>query len=136
MNRKKTWGYVGPKRMKPKVPDSVKAKLTEQVEDLIENVIKPKHIKPPPPAQDFNYLADVYAKWYRNYFYFCATYNSPGPNAIAPSFETKFARMDYAGDNKFNLAYMRHTGQWWEIYQNVSMQACLKSITEDPHFIP
>ncbi len=136
MNRKKTWGYVGPKRMKPKVPDSVKTKLTEQVEDLIENVIKPKHIKPPPPTQDFNYLADVYAKWYGNYFYFCATYNSSGPNAIAPSFETKFARMEYAGDNKFNLAYMRHTGQWWEIYQNVSMQACLKSITEDPHFIP
>lgn len=29
---------------------------------------------------------DIYAKWYRRYFYFCAKYCSPAPNALSPFF--------------------------------------------------
>ncbi len=94
-------------------------------------------MKPPPPTiDDYNYIADIHSKWYRNYFYFCATYNCPSPNAISPSFETKFARMEYIADNKFNLAYMRHTEQWFEVFQDISMDECLKLIEENPIFTP
>lgn len=27
--------------------------------------------------------------------------------------------MEYVGDNKFNLSYMRHTEQWWELYEGL-----------------
>ena len=135
-SKKYGWFPAAPKRTKPTVPDSVKSALKEKADEIIENVIKPKHVKAPPTDNDFNYLADVSSKWYRNYFYFCATYNCPSPNAIAPSFETKFARMEYVDDDKFNLSYMRHTGQWWEIFQELPMSECLKLITEEPYFIP
>ena len=84
----------------------------------------------------FQDIAGIYSKWYRINFYFCATYNCPSPNAISPSFETKFARMEYVADNKFNLAYMRHTEQWFEVFQAISMDECLKLIEEDPLFMP
>jgi hypothetical protein len=101
-----------------------------------QDYIKPQHIKPPSTDNDFNYLVDIYSKWHQNYFYFCAQYNCPSPNAISPSFEAKFARMEYVGDDKFNLSYMRHTGQWCEIYQKLPMLECLKLIAEEPYFIP
>lgn len=110
--------------------------LQEEADELINNLLKPKHIKPPPDEGDFSYLVDIYSKWYRNYFYFCAKYNNPSSNAIASYFEAKFARMEYMGNEEFNLSYMRHTGNWWEIYQELSMRECLKSIAEDPHFLP
>ena len=36
--------------------------------------------------------------------------------------------MEYAGDDKINLAYMRHTGQWWEILQELTLDECIEEI--------
>ncbi len=44
--------------------------------------------------------------------------------------------MEYVGNERFNLSYMRHTQKWWEIYQELTITECLKLIVESPHFIP
>ncbi len=134
--RQKMWLPVPPKKVAPKVPELVKTELKKQADEIIENEIKSKNIKLPPTDNDYNYLVDIYSKWYRHYFHFCAKYNCPSPNAISPSFETKFARMEYIGDNKFNLSYMRHTDQWWEIYRGLSMDECLDLISDGGYFAP
>jgi hypothetical protein len=134
--RRKVWMYCPPKPKKPKVPDGVKAELVSKAQRLIDEHIRPTHVSPPPKDPEFNYITDIFAKWYQSYFYFCATYACPHPDAISPTFETRFARMGYLGQDRFNLAYMRHTGQWWEIYPDLSMDECLKAIREEPHFLP
>ena len=123
-------------KTKPKVPESIKLMLTDKANELIENIIKPNHISPPPTDNNFNYLVDIYSTWYRNYFYFCSKYNCPGPNAIAPLFDIKWARMEYVGNDKFNVSYMRHTEKWAEVFQDISMIDSLKAITEEPYFAP
>jgi hypothetical protein len=40
------------------------------------------------------------------------------------------------GDGKFNLAYMRHTGKWREVYQGLTVNACLEAIREEGIFQP
>jgi hypothetical protein len=102
----------------------------------VEEVLKPQHIQPPPKDERFNYLVDIYTKWHQSYFYFCATYHSPGPNAISPSFETRFARLAFVGNNRFDLSYMRHTGQWWELYSGLTLNEALAAIRDEPHFTP
>jgi hypothetical protein len=47
-----------------------------------------------------------------------------------------FARMEYAGNDRFNLSYMRHTGAWFEIYTSLSVDECLVAVRDDPHFLP
>ena len=125
---KKMWVYSPAKQPKPKVPESEKQLISEKCNELIETELKPKHIKPPPTDNDWNYLVDIFGKWYRNYFYFCSTYNCPSPNAISPSFEDKFARLEYVGKDSFNIAYMRHTGKWWEIFQGLTLEQCLEEM--------
>ena len=134
--RKKIWMPTPPKHKKPSIPDSLKQELQTKVEDVLENIFRPKHIKPPPTDNDFNYLADLYLKWYRSYLYICGTYNCPSTRAISPSFEAKFTRIEYVGCEKFNLAYMRHTGKWWEVHCHLSMDECLKCIVEEFCFHP
>lgn len=134
--QQKTWRPVSPKQLKQKLPDTLKAEVQTLANQLVESVMKPAHIKPPADNERFNYLVDIFTKWHHSYFYFCAKYCSPGPNAISPFFETKFARLAYIGNNRFGLSYMRHTGQWWEIYPDLSLDECLSAVRDEPHFQP
>jgi hypothetical protein len=107
-----------------------------RAQELIDSTLKPRYIQPPPRKPQFNYLVDIYSKWRGPFFYFCSKYCSPGPHALSPSFESKFARLQYAGDAQFNLAYFRHTGQWWEVAQVLSLDECLSRVQEGTIFTP
>jgi hypothetical protein len=130
-------GMIGPgKSSKPSMPDAIKAELEAKATDLIENVLKPKYVLPPKKDEKFNYIADIGTKWRGNYLYFISTYACPGPNALSPTFESKFARMEYLGDGKFTLYFMRHTGEWVGIYDDLSVDESMKAIQDDPWFVP
>ena len=132
----KRWIYSPPKPPKAKVPEAVKAAVEAKAKELVETVLKPKFVKPPPKDKRWNYIIDVGAKWYRNYFYFFSTYACPGPNALSPTFEAKFAKMEYLGNSTFALYFMRHTGEWVGLYDALSVDESLKAIGDDPWFVP
>ncbi len=121
---------------KPKVPEAVKAEVLARADELVESVLKPRHIRPPRKNAQLNYLADIFTKWHHSYFYFCGTYNCPSPHALSPSFETRFARLEYVGGKRFNLAFRRYTGEWVEIYRDISLDRCLKAIKDESFFEP
>lgn len=135
--RTKTWVYSPPK---PRVPDAIKLELKTKATELIDTVLKPEHVKPPPKNAKWNYVVDLYTKWHSNYFYFYAKYACPGPNALSPFFDTGFARLEYSGgadrQSRFNLSYMRHTGKWLEIGYGLSLEECLAEVREGGLFNP
>ena len=133
---RKGWTKSPAKSAKTSVSDEIKAELVAKANDLIENVLKPKHVLPPKPDDQFNYLMDIGTKWNRNYFYFVSTYACPGPNALAPTFDSNFARMEYCGDGKFALSFLRHTGAWSEVYDAFTVDESLKAIQDDSWFMP
>ena len=133
---RKSWQISPAKTPKPPLPDSIKAEVEAKATALIENVLKPRYVLPPPEDGQFNYIADIGAKWYRNYFYFFSTYACPGPNALSPTFEAKFARMEHLGGARFALYFMRHTGEWVGLYDTLTLDESLKAIREDPWFVP
>ena len=136
MPSKKRWVYSPSKAPKPKIPPALKTQVQQAFDQLIETELKPKYIKPPPTDHEFNYLVDIFSKWYRSYFYICGTYHCPSPQAISPSFETRYARFEYAGNEQFNVAYMRHTGQWWPIFEGFSLAECLEETRTNPLLHP
>jgi hypothetical protein len=137
MTRKqKTWGYSPPKAAKSSVPDWIKIQVAHAAEKLISEKLKPAHVRTPPQEPRFNHIVDISTKWYRNYFYFSAKYACPGPDALFPFFDAKFARMEYAGGNRFHLSYMLHTDRWFELYRDVPLNECLERIGQEPYFHP
>lgn len=133
MAAKRRWMYVPPKPPMPKVPDHLKSDVKARADEFVESFLKPNFIKEMPEDYQWNYPVDVFTKWHQRYFYFCSTWRSPGPDAISEFFEHRFARLEYAGDEKFNVAYMRHTGQWREIFQSLTLAECIEEIRTDPH---
>lgn len=134
--KRKAWTSRPAKKPTSSVPDTLKTEVEAKASDLIANVLKPKHVRPPQEDEQFNYITDIGTKWHRNYFYFVSTYACPAPNALSPTFESKFARMEYVGDAKFALAFMRHTGEWIGIHDCLSVDECIKAIQDDPWFEP
>jgi hypothetical protein len=112
---------------KPKVPDDVKAEVTAKADGLVEQFLKPNFIKKPPKKPRWNYIIAIHTKWHHSFFYFVATFGSPGPTAIKPTFEAPFTRWEYVGHRRCNMAHVRHTGQWWEIHKDLSPDECLES---------
>lgn len=134
--RRKTWVYAPPRKNLSPVPEAFKKEVETKANELIESTLKPAHVKPHREDEQFNYIADIYAKWHGSSFYFCATYHCAGPNAISPSFESKFARLEYVGNCRFNLSYMRHTEKWFELFAGLSLEECLAAIRDQPYFVP
>src|SRR2546428_10231332 len=123
--RQKRSMYSSSQSARPTVPATLKMEVTAKANELIETVLKPQHIKPPPDNPQFNYIVDIYGKWYHSYFYFCAKYCVSGPDALVPDFEAKFARLQYAGNNLFHLSFLRHTGEWIQLYSDLPLDECL-----------
>jgi hypothetical protein len=88
----------------------------------------------PPADPEWNYIVALSTRWYRSSLYFCATYCCPGPNALSPTFEERFARMEFAGAGHFHLAFMRYTGAWIVLSHDLPLDDCLTAIRDDPWF--
>ena|ERR1019366_9858777 len=134
--QRKGWMLTVGKSPKSSVADSIKTELEAKANDLIETVLKPKHVLPPTKDQQFNYITDIGAKWNRNCFYFFSTYACPSPNAVSPTFESNFARLEYLGVGKFALSFMRHNDKWFGLYDGISVDECMKVIQNDSWFCP
>jgi hypothetical protein len=131
-----TWRVKPARAKKSAIHETLKAQADAKAKELVETVLKPRFVQPPPKKPRFNYIIDVAAKWYGSSLCFVSTYACPGPTALSPSFEAKFAKMEFVGDGKFSLSFMRHTGKWVVLYDRLSLDECLDAIRDDPWFQP
>jgi hypothetical protein len=123
----------GKEKSLPNRLDQVRGRNESQ--ELIDNVLKPKHFLPPPREAHFNYISDIGAKWHGKYFYFFSVYACPNAIALSPTFESRFARMESLGGGKFALHFKRHD-EWVRLYDAISLDDCIKAIQDDPWFVP
>ena len=117
------------------IPENLKEKLESKAKNIMDE-LKKEYIKEKNPNNDYNYVVDIYCKWIGKRFYFCSRYNCPSRRAISPSFESKFARIECIGDNRFQLFFMRHTGQWIKLYHDISLEKTFEAIRKNPWFRP
>ncbi len=134
--QKKSWVYSSGLDPRTPVSDALKAEVERKANELIETALTPKYVQPPPKNPKFNYVTGLSTKWHGRYFYFVATYACPFPDAISPTFEVNFARLEHAALGRFNLAYLRHTGKWHQLFAGLTLNDCLKSVRDDPWFQP
>ncbi|MFM7590698.1 MAG: hypothetical protein ACKO85_02800 [Isosphaeraceae bacterium] len=132
-NKRGQWVHTPPK---PTVSPAFKQHVQKQANEFVETILKPEFVKSRPLEDEWKYLSDITAKWHGSFFYFCSIYTCTGPNALAPGFESKFARLEYKGEDKFSIAFFRHTGQWWELGSGLSLEDCFSMITDDSFLQP
>ncbi|HJX50460.1 hypothetical protein A3K73_08610 [Candidatus Pacearchaeota archaeon RBG_13_36_9] len=131
-----TWVY-SPKAVK--VPEEIKKEIETEATKIIER-LKKEYIMKMPKKLKYNHLVGIYGKWIQQRFYFCSKYICP-KGYLAPWSENRFARLEYTGKepegrNKFQLFFMRHTGEWIKILEDKKLGQCLEEIETSPYFRP
>lgn len=135
-NKRKPWDIQPSKVPASSIPDKLKKEVVAKAAILIAEVLKPKYVIAVPDDHQFNHITDITAKWFRQFFYFTSTYACPYPDAVEPSFEQKFAKMEFIGDGKFALYFMRYTGEWVGIHDSMSVDESMEAIQDDECFSP
>ena len=130
--QRKVWMSGTATKSQSSLPGTLKDEVDTKARELIEAVLKPKHIQPPSQDERFNSIVEITIKWVGSKCYFISIYRTPRQD----TFETKSARMEYVGNAKFDLSFMRRTGKWVELYVSLSLDDCLKAIQDDPWFLP
>ena len=111
-----------------------KNRIESQCEPLIEK-FKSQYVLEN-PNKEYNYLVDIYIKWYRGYLYFCGKYKSEGPDRFAGEFEDKFVRLQIIKKDSFEISYMHHTEKWHLVARDLTLNKCLEMIEDIPTFHP
>jgi len=56
----KVWVYAPHKQAPPPVPAALKQEVEKKAKALVETVLKPHYVLPPPENPQFNYIEDIY----------------------------------------------------------------------------
>ena len=133
-DNKKYWMPSSRSNQKIKLSESEKHDIQDYFHPLVESFKKQYVLEN--PNKEFNYLVDIYSKWYQNYFYLCEKFKSEHPNRLTDEFEVKFVRLKYTGKNQFDFSYFRHTGQWHLVAEDLTLDECKEMILSNPNFQP
>ena len=129
--QKASWGWV--KAKQPTKPtDAQKAAITAKFAPLVQRLNN--ELPPLEEPQKRNQCIRVFTKWWRNFFYVMQEYKCPPEGYTAPGFELGLSRMEFRGEDSFEIAYFRHTGQWWVVAKGLTLEECVKAIEQDPWF--
>src|SRR4051812_34687838 len=101
-SNKKYWIGTSVKATKSKPSEAEKKEIERCFNPVIEQFKKEFISKN--PNKTYNYLVDIYPKWYQNYYYLCQKYARGELNQPGDGFEDKFVRLMYTGKNKFALS--------------------------------
>lgn len=104
-----------------------KASITASCQAFIDTVLKPRFLPTVIPTQ-FNYPVDIQGKWHGSKYRFLQRYRSGFKDNCGEEFDAPFVRLDWIGRNRFDVQWHRHTGQWWRVHQNLSLNAALDAI--------
>jgi hypothetical protein len=128
------WVYVGG-RAGNKPAAAEKVAVTLACKRFIDEVLKPRFLPEILPTE-FNYPIDIYGKWHGNKYRFITRYRSDDPSSYAPEFEAAFARLEYLSRDRFDLSWHRHTGEWFCLFERLSLTDAFQLIESMPHFAP
>jgi hypothetical protein len=127
-----TWGWV-----KSNTPEKASEAEKETVTTTFAPWVAQKKRKIPPikEPQRFNEITDIYTRWRGSYFYVMSYYKCPNrPESIADGFESGLARLTYKAPNCYDVAYFRHTGQWWTFLFDLTLEEAFRVVSTDPIF--
>ena len=83
----------------------------------------------------FNYPIDVFPEWRGKVFYLFVRYRARSRRP-EDDFVVRHTRMTLTGFGRFDLAYFRHTDQWFTVYRGLTAAEYFREIEGNEIFWP
>ena len=82
------------------------------------------------------YPIDIRGTWAGGRYRFIQRYRSGHAQNAGKEFDAPFARIDRMGPDRFDILWMRHTGQWWKLHRGVTLAQALSLLETDEVLFP
>jgi hypothetical protein len=101
---------------------------------FIADELKPRFLPVVRPTK-FNYPVDIFGRWRGSKYSFILRYRSGFSDNAGEEFDAPFTRFDHVGEhlaeNRFDVMWLRHTGQWFCLHAGVSLDEALHLLSTD-----
>jgi hypothetical protein len=125
-----------PNTPRPVLPDEAeKRAIIAACEALIRDMLKPRLLPEIRPTE-WNYPIDIRGVWKGGRYRFIKRFRSGFAENRGEEFDSPFARIDRMGPDNFDIYWMRHTGQWWQLYTGKPLAEALHIVATDPVLRP
>ena len=121
-------------RSKSAIPELLRGDVTRRGEELVARKFSPLVDPDRARSHGFNYPVAVFTEWRGRSFHLCVRYRTP-PGRAAEDFVVRTTRVEYAGRDRFHLAYFRHTNRWQPVYHGLTLDQCFEAIEEEEVFL-
>ena len=119
----------------PTLTAAEKHSITVSCQTFIDMVLKPRFLPVITPTE-FNYPVDIQGKWHGTKYRFIQRYRSGFPDNLGEEFDAPFTRLDWINRDRFDIQWHRHTGQWFRIYQGLSLKDAMQAIEGNEMLLP
>lgn len=130
----KVWTYTPPKSALPGTVE--RQEIIAACEALIRDVLKPRSLPEGSAAvavpSGSNALVDLVGAYAGGRYRFMRRFRSGFDHARGREFDVPFARVDRVEPGRFDVQWMRHTGQWWPLHRGLTLAEALDRVATDP----
>jgi hypothetical protein len=111
-----------------------KEEIAGRCERFIAEVLKPRFLPEIRPTE-FNYPVDIKGRWRGSRYSFIQRYRSGQAHNLGEEWDSAFTRLDHVEDAiagpRFNIMWMRHTGEWWLLHREVALDQAFELIATE-----
>jgi hypothetical protein len=130
MAQRRQWVRVASKPRPSQASETEKKAIIAACEAFIRDVLKPRFLPEIRPDK-WNYVVDLRGAWAGGRYRFMQRYRSGMEHNRGEEFDAPFARIDLMAPDNFDIYWMRHTGQWWPLYQGKTLSEALHILETD-----
>lgn len=116
-----------------------KAAIAAVCEGFIEQCLRPRFLPEIRPTE-FNYPVALLGRWRGGKYSFITRYRSGFADNPGEEFDSAFTRLDHvsgaAGDERFDVMWHRHTGQWFRLFPDVTLEEALGLVESESMLHP
>jgi hypothetical protein len=118
-----------------KLSDHEKAAVKAACEQPIAQTLEPRYLAGT-HLSGLSAPIDIVGKWRGSKHSFVARYRSDDPEVLEPELDEPFARLghmeEYWSEARFDVMWLRHTGEWWRLHPTVTLGEALQHVESDP----
>jgi len=116
-----------------------KVAIAAACDAFIETHLRPRFLPEIHPTE-FNYPVDLLGRWRGNKYSFIVRYRSGFADNAGEEFDAAYTRLDHVagstGDERFDVMWHRHTGQWFRMFPESTLEEALQLIGSESMLQP
>ncbi|MBX9702105.1 MAG: hypothetical protein K2X74_21905 [Acetobacteraceae bacterium] len=117
-------------------PEALKRAVAARCDAWIAEVLVPRHLPAIRPHAEFNYCIGLHGARRGNSYRFLKRWRTGTSRVPVEQWDSPWCRLQHFSPGRFDVGWMRHTGQWWTLRERLTLDEAMAYLAEEPVLQP